>query len=353
LANQDPIQKFLESQRLAFVFSAYQIWAEHRGVSEYWSGGVTDYWNNEKVGDKLLFDIGSMTKAVVTGSVLARAVDRKQLDLGETVGKYLPSTPYSGLTLHSLLSHSSGLAAWLPFHQTPMTSVSAWLAQNSSHLFPTPKPTKSVYSDVGFWILGLVIEKIWGDIKTAFETEVKKPLALRGVQFGPVTAAKAVATEFREERRAALRGIVFDENCEAMGGTAAHAGLFATAFGVASWARHWLDARKGRTQWLSAKTAEIFTKVAVPTLGSWGLGWDTKSETGSSAGSRFSPNSFGHLGYPGTSVWIDPDSDAFLVTLTNRVHPSRLDERVRVFRPQFHDLMHSRWEGSKNGAPHG
>ena len=354
MANPDPIQKLLEAKRQAFVFSAYQVWAEHRGISEHWSGGITDYWKNEQVGDTHYFDIGSVTKSVLTASVLARAVDRGDVLLSDPVSKFLPqfsSLDVGKIKLVNLLSHTAGLNAWMPFHKSGEKSVTQWLQHHASSLLATPVDgqTKAVYSDVGFWILGAVIEKIWGSLAKAFEEEVRGPLRLSHVVFGPVDGRSAVATEFREARGLPLRGIVFDENAEAMGGTASHAGLFATASGLAPWARAWLDARQDRTRWLSKKTAEIFTNPAFSQSGTWALGWDTRSGTGSSSGKRFSLASYGHLGYPGASVWIDPVQDAFAILLTNRVHPSRLDERIRQFRPQFHDLLWEHWQGENDG----
>lgn len=352
MAKQDPIQKALESKRQAFVFSAYQAWAEHRGISEHWSGGVTDYWSGDSVGDLHFFDIGSVTKAVVTASVFARAVDRGEVLLSDSVSKFLPAwgaSPVGKLKLVNLLSHTAGLQHWLPFHDSvprKSRSVTKWIeSQGAALMLPDDKRSKAVYSDVGFWILGAVIEKIWGSISNAFVDEVVTPLHLTHVTFGPVESRTAVATEFREQRGAPLRGVVFDENAEAMGGAGAHAGLFATAMGLAPWARAWLDARQGRTEWISKKTSEVFTGVAFSGQGTWALGWDTRSVTGSSSGRRFSAASYGHLGYPGASVWIDPVQDAFAILLTNRVHPSRLDERIRSFRPEFHDLLWEHWQG--------
>lgn len=330
------------------MFSAYQVWAEHRGVSENWFGGVRDYWRNEAANAEHFFDIGSVTKAVVTASVFARAVDRGKVSLDSPVRDFVPDlgSRLGGLTLSSLLSHRAGLKPWVPFYLSTEQGLKQWLHSHEADLLDTGKPGCH-YSDVGYWILGLVLEKIYGRVRTAFEQEVLLPLELAEVQYGPIAEDRAVATEFREEHHRPLRGIVFDENCEAMGGVGAHAGLFATAEGLARWARAWLEAYQGRSEWLSQKVARHFVR-AVDSSGTFGLGWDTRSAKGSSSGSHFSNESFGHLGYPGASVWVDPKHEGFVVFLTNRVHPSRLDERIRLVRPHLHDLIFERWEHNRS-----
>jgi serine-type D-Ala-D-Ala carboxypeptidase len=147
----------------------------------------------------------------------------------------------------------------------------------------------------------------------------------------------AAPTEWCEWRGRLVRGEVHDENCAAFGGIAGNAGLFGTAHGMAVFGRAVLDAYLGRNTFLPQSLLE---RALLPREGSsLRLGWDAKSPNESSAGKRMGPRTFGHLGFTGTSIWCDPDKDIVVVLLTNRVHPSRANERIKGFRPGFHDSV--------------
>jgi CubicO group peptidase (beta-lactamase class C family) len=141
-----------------------------------------------------------------------------------------------------------------------------------------------------------------------------------------------------------LRGEVHDENAAVMGGVSSHAGLFGTAEAAARAVSPWLVAVRGKALPIPASWAKEFVrKQGIDPYGSWALGWDTPS-TGpgvapSSSGQFFSPTAFGHLGYAGTSIWVDPEQDLIVVLLTNRVHPTRKNDRIRQFRPALHDTV--------------
>jgi len=339
------VQAILEEARKQYLFSAYQlagVWGEQTfslsgGVSSYWPGG-------SEISATTLFDIGSVTKAVVTTSLFALAVDRKAVALEDTVGRFLPElkgTAYAGLVLADVLCHAAGLRWWFPFYEEkkPFDLVST-LKREEKALCEAKPGSRTVYSDVGFCLLGLVLEKLGGPLNAQFAKEVSGPLKLKATGYGPVAAQDSVATEFNLDEKRLIHGEVFDDNARSLGGKCAHAGLFSTADDLAIWGRAWLTAVDGQSQWLSVATAQRFTRAVGRVTGStWALGWDTRSPSGSSAGNLLSLRSFGHLGYPGCSVWIDPDAAAVVVLLTNRVHPSRLDERIRGFRPKLHDAV--------------
>jgi CubicO group peptidase (beta-lactamase class C family) len=159
-----------------------------------------------------------------------------------------------------------------------------------------------------------------------------------------VGACQFAATEQDDWRGRMIRGEVHDENAAVMGGVSSHAGLFGTAEAVARAVGPWLAAVQGEASPIPAPWAREFVrKQGIDPQGSWALGWDTPSTgpggTPSSSGSHFSPGSFGHLGYAGTSVWIDPERDLIVVLLTNRVHPTRKNDRIRAFRPAIHDVV--------------
>ncbi|NBX76065.1 MAG: hypothetical protein EBQ92_05880 [Proteobacteria bacterium] len=219
------------------------------------------------------------------------------------------------------------------------------LREPSTFIVNPPKKTTR-YSDIGFLLLGTAIENLTQQsLKESFASEVVRPLELKNILFGPVPQENSAATEWRRELGRCLQGESFDENTAALGGMAPHAGLFSSAEAIRPLCREWLSAVLGDSQWLNQSTAELFTTRAdLVSKSSWAYGWDTRSFEGSSAGSLFSLKSFGHLGFTGTSVWIDPDVEGFCILLTNRVHPSRLDERIRRFRPLLHDEVARYWK---------
>jgi len=342
LGQHAEIRHFLESARQGYVFSAYQLVTEHAGQRSAWAGGVTSYWPRAApVDEDTLFDIGSVTKALVTTSLIARAVDQKRLLLSQAVQHWIPElagTALGPLVVQDLLSHGAGLHGWLPLQ--PATDRRAWMAHAAADWVARAPGSQAVYSDLGFILLGEIAQSVFHlPLAQAFAQEVAGPLGLKRTQFGPVP--HAVATECRGGEP--LMGRVFDENCDALGGTAGHAGVFSSAGELATWAAAWLQARRAGSQWLSQAVAELFTtRLAKIPQSPWALGWDTPSAP-SSSGSGFSPASFGHLGYPGCSVWVDGGRGGLVVFLSNRVHPSRLDERIRQFRPVLHDKLTQAW----------
>lgn len=260
-----------------------------------------------------------MTKVVATVSVLARLFDQKKIDLKETI---------QGFSLLSLLTHSSGLKAWLPLFESKNFSFNtSWVGT---------APSKSVYSDLGFLLLHDFLKSKFGSIAELFQEEVKKPLGLKDTQYNPAFSPQIVATEYCHYRKKMIQGEVFDENTSALGGVSTHAGLFSLSHDLIRWGNEWLNARKGKSSWISKETALLFTTKQKE---NWALGFDTKSASGSTLGNGFSLETFGHLGYPGTSIWMDPVSDAVVVFLTNRIHPSRLDERIKQVRPKVHEQI--------------
>ena len=353
---QNQIEIALKDACRSFVFSGYQLVTETpKGVFS-WEGGTTSYWpNGQAVTDETYFDLGSLTKVILTTSVLARLVERKEIKLKTPLKDYLSifnGTRYQDLTLEQLLTHQSGLIAWYPFYtEQSLSLLDLFLKKENEFLpliSPSPKPT---YSDLGFLLLGEVLKEKFGTLIDLFENEIVQPLQLKDLSFGPLLSKNCAATEFCEVRKKLIQGEVFDLNTAHLGNVCSHAGLFSSAKNLLPWAREWLRAVKGQSEWLSVATAKEFTTIRAiegscgpSSMGTWARGWDTKSKAFSSAGRFFSGASFGHLGYPGTSVWIDPEKSGIAILLTNRVHPSRLDERIKRFRPPIHDLVAKFWE---------
>lgn len=344
------LKNLLEQAQSEFQFSGYQLVLSSSEKTHSLYGGLRSYWRlDSPVSSETYFDLASLTKPLLTVSALAQLVDHKKIDLQESIENYDPSwksSPYGNLLLCDLLSHCSGLLSWFPFFSQDLDWKTVLLQKPELFLkFPPRKKTQ--YSDVGFLILGSVLEAVTQQqLKSIFDLMIKRPLRLNGIEFGPLdslTEKQAVATEWRQEIHSCLEGTSFDENANHLGGVAPHAGLFGSAEALLPFCREWLLAVKGQSSWLTQKTASLFTSRTqfIPDS-SWALGWDTRSFEGSSAGSFFSEKSFGHLGYTGTSIWIDPVTEIISIFLCNRVHPSRLDERIRRFRPLLHDeIMNS------------
>lgn len=220
-----------------------------------------------------------------------------------------------------------------------------------------PTGTRSLYSDLGFILLGFIIERLAGcSLATFVRERVYEPIKAEPLFFvrrdGTIVGGSRAAgeqskllslvapTEEDPWRGRVLCGEVHDENAYALGGIAGHSGLFGTAAAVLAVSGCWLDSYLGRESLLRSDLVRRFvTRQDMPAGSSWGLGWDTPSAP-SSSGAKFSPKSFGHLGYTGTSLWIDPERELEVVLLSNRVHPTRQNNAIREFRPKIHDIIY-------------
>jgi CubicO group peptidase (beta-lactamase class C family) len=325
--------------------------------------------NREPATCDTIYDLASLTKPIATATAVLLLVADGKLGLDDPLERYVPELTQDALrraTVRHLLNHSSGLPAWRPFYERivpdgrklreqPLLSRRAAI-YDAIHRESLTEPVggRCVYSDLGFLLLGEILERIVKQEWAAFcHGEVFPRLGARDMFYmgedGPtggvsIAGRQFAATEQDDWRGRMIRGEVHDENAAVMGGVSAHAGLFGTAVAVARAVGPWLAAVRGDASSIPAPWAREFVrKQGIDPQGSWALGWDTPSTgpggTPSSSGSHFSPGSFGHLGYAGTSVWIDPERDLIVVLLTNRVHPTRKNDRIRAFRPAIHDVV--------------
>ena len=301
-----------------------------------------------------LYDVASLTKPVFA-TLCFRLAERGAISLDARVDEMLSDakgTPAGPATLRQLLSHRGGVAAWgglyLDVPSEPgSTATRRWFVSEALRRPSEAAKGHATYSDLGYMIAAeMVMRATKQDLPALLQSEIVGPLGITPTELvyppaGPVTLdfKKRVAPTERDEWRGVMvRGEVHDENCAALGGISAHAGLFATcrAFGV--FGRGVLDATTGRGGgWLGSATMRD-ALLPLPN-GTHRVGWDSKSEHGSSAGNRMSPAAFGHLGFTGTSIWCDPVTDIVIVLLTNRVCPGRANERIKGFRPAFHDAI--------------
>lgn len=284
--------------------------------------------------DSTLFDLASLTKVVATTTALMILVDRGQLRLEAPVSTYIPEfdgAGTAGITVRHLLTHTSGLRPTLPLHRDAPDSAAA-LRMVFAATPIVPPGTRVIYSDLNAILLGVIVLRVSGEPLDAFaEREVFKPLGLHQTLFRPSKIDAGRAAPTGQWRGHPIGGAVNDQNAARLGGVAGHAGLFSTAPDLARFAQFIL--RDGRLpdgrQLVRAETVRTFTTRA--TLGrgkreeARALGWQATptGEAVSSAGTLFGPRSFGHTGWTGTSMWIDPDRDLFVILLTNRAFAPR------------------------------
>ncbi len=304
------------------------------------------------------YDLASLTKPFVAVSAL-RLAQKRQVDLSAPVSRHLPElegTQGGESSLTALLSHRAGLSAWAGlYREHSALPGSAEMKRFMLHAAATrvdPSAASgaidSVYSDLGYIVAGEALTRAAGmALDQLVRREVTGPLGIDQHVFYAARLreaeredlrARAAPTEACGYRGRIVRGEVHDENAYAFGGIAGHAGLFGNANAVLSFGLAVLDALEGRSRWLDLA---LLHWALAPRGGGYVVGWDTKSPEDSSAGQLFSERSFGHLGFTGTSLWCDPTRRLCAVLLSNRVHPTRDNVAIRVFRPRFHDLVAS------------
>jgi CubicO group peptidase (beta-lactamase class C family) len=315
-----------------------------------------------------IFDLASLTKPLATTSAVMLLVRDGLLDLDDPVAKHLPAfaeREKEGVTVRHLLTHSSGLRPLRFFHEDLLERErkkgERWLGQPEVRDWVVERICKSklvhapgeaaVYGDLDFIALGALVEAVAREpLDVHCAKRVFAPLGLADTGFvhvgrsgprepDPARRARTAATEQCAWRERVLQGEVHDPNAWVMGGVAGHAGLFATADDVLRQALALLDAWHGRPSHFPAEVVRsFFTRQALPPGSDWALGWDTPTEGQSSSGRYFGKQSVGHLGFTGTSLWIDLARELVVVMLSNRIHP--IVKRARfALRPRIHDLL--------------
>ena len=290
-----------------------------------------------------IFDLASLTKVIATATLVMKMVEQRTLSLDQPIREWLPDwrgRDREHVTLRSLLTHSSGLTGWLPFYRDHTGRQEFQHAICSLPLEYAPD-TQSIYSDLGFMLLGFILEDAGGKPFGAQVEEFLTTITTAPLMFNPPARFRSsiAATENDPWRGRRLIGEVHDENCWALGGAAGHAGLFGTAEAVGDFARAVLAGLDGTDVRLAdAETIRLFVTRAGPSTGSRALGWDTMLPT-SSCGTKMSASAFGHTGFTGTTLWIDPERDVYVVFLTNRVNPTRENTAIQQIRPALHDAV--------------
>jgi serine-type D-Ala-D-Ala carboxypeptidase len=314
------------------------------------------------------FDLASLTKVLATTPLVLLSIQRGRLALDEPVHRILEGYTGGGreaITVRTLLDHSSGLPAWRPYYQeVASTADGTWLAtvkgqeavrRMAAAEVPEVQPgSRSLYSDLGFILLDWILEQVNGQPSDVLFSEwLAGPLSLGSLIFvdlkSPHKTARArqgrafAATERCPWRGRTLIGEVHDDNTYAMGGVSGQAGLFGTLQDVAAVAEAWLNSFLHRGGLFDSHLVQQFWQRSELPGSTRALGFDTPSPRASQAGGHFGAKTVGHLGFTGTSLWIDPDRELIVALLTNRIHPTRQNDAIKQFRPVLHERVAELW----------
>ena len=296
--------------------------------------------NQTPVTGESRYDLASLTKVCATTLAVLRLVDGDVLALDDPVQKWLPNFTGPGkerVTIRHLLAHCSGLPSYVRFFRTMQGKAAIVDAAMREGLMVEPG-VRTTYSDLGFMLLMAIVEAATGEPFDAFvQRAVFDPLGMESARFATTVIGQAAPTEHDPARGGIVRGLVHDENAFAMGGVSGHAGLFATVADVARVGRMMLSGGRG---FLPRGLVTAATSPAGIVAGDTarGLGFQ-RLRPGSWAGTEVSPGAFGHTGFTGTSLLCDPERDCCVVLLTNRVHPTRVNNKITAVRREVHDIV--------------
>jgi CubicO group peptidase (beta-lactamase class C family) len=302
-------------------------------------------WGEPALVDRhTIWDMASLTKVVALTSSMMQLVERGRVSLDAPVQRYLPT--WTGpnkerVTIRHLLTHSSGLPAWRPIYKEATDAASAMKLVHDTQLDTLPG-VRMVYSDLGAILLGEVVRAVSGERLDAYAARnVFAPLGMRDTRYLPLAAdsSRTAPTEIDPWRQRHLRGEVHDENAFSLGGVSAHAGLFSTGADLARLATAYLNGGQlNGARVFSEATIRQFTTVQDSTFSNRALGWETPTG-GNSAGRLMKRPAFGHTGFTGTSFWVDPANDVFVILLTNRVNPTRANTKIGRVRQSVADAV--------------
>lgn len=330
----------------AFPGASFAVFKDDRIVMQAALGRFTYDGAAPAIELSTVFDLASLTKVVATTTMAMLLYDRAALVLEQPIVELLPE--FSGkekdqrrgqVTVEMLLSHSSGLPAYVPLYKQAQNRAALVQLAAQAPLEADPG-TRAVYSDIGFILLAELLGRLAGVSLDDFcANEIFAPLRMSTAIFRPAQEARNSIPPTLDDqsfRHRLIQGEVHDENASAMGGVAGHAGLFAASDDLMKFAASMLGCGP---QIFRSETIDLFTRRRpTPPNTSRALGWDTPSAP-SQSGRYFSPHSFGHLGYTGASLWIDGERHIAIALLTNRTWPDNQSQSIRQIRPIFHDAV--------------
>lgn len=321
----------------AFPGAIAVVGSRDGSVTSYAVGRIDWPASSPAPDENTLWDLASLTKVVGMTTAMMQLVEQNRVELDSSVAFYIPEFKGLGkerVTVRHLLTHSSGLPSWRPLYKEATTPDTALAVVYATPLDTVPG-ARMVYSDLGAIILGKIVERVSGESLDAYiASHITGPLGMTSTMYRPdATHRPRIApTEFDPWRQRHIRGEVHDENAFMLGGVSGHAGLFSTAADLTRFAKMLLGGGTlDGARILRPSTIAQFTVVQDPGLSHRALGWETPTGQ-NSAGQRMSARAFGHTGFTGTSLWIDPEQGTFVLLLSNRVNPSRQNTRIGLVR---------------------
>lgn len=341
---RDSLIAVLRAARADSAFpGAYAVVGDSHGILAEYGVGHIDWKRSPRPTRYTLWDLASLTKVIGTTTALAQLVERGVVDLDAPVQRYVPEwrgPNKERVTVRHLLTHTSGLPSFKPYDQQTHDADSV-----AALLFSTPlerAPGDSmVYSDIGAFMMGQIVERVSHEkLDVYLRKHVFAPLHMWDTRFNPPRSerARVAPTEFDSTRGGLVRGKVHDERAYYLGGVAAHAGLFSTAHDVSRFARMLLNGGVlDGARVLEAETIARFTAYADSARSNRALGWE--KPPASWAGTKMSSRAFGHTGFTGTSIAVDPELDLYVILLSNRVNPTRQNPRIPGVRRHLADAV--------------
>lgn len=340
VAQLNPLTALLDSAIAARAATGGVVAVSWRGARFLYGTGRLALDDPRRPDGHSMYDLASLTKVIATTTLALQAVEEGRLDLDQPVARYLPAFHGPGkdrVTVRHLLTHSSGLRADSPLWRQTPNADSALGFVNAMPLDTVPG-ARMVYSDMGAIVLGEVLERVLGGrLDRLAHNRIFAPLGMSSTRFRPPESwiPRIAATEYDTAwRKRIVRGEVHDEKAAWLGGVAGHAGLFGSALDVLTFGE-WLLARVSGG---SGMAREFVRRQEVVPESTRALGWDTPAP-GNSAGTLLDPGSFGHTGFTGTSIWVDPSRGLVIVLLTNRVNPTRNNPRIGPLRIAVADAV--------------
>ena len=348
-----------------FSGAAIGVYKSSKGSAEkkiIYHGKTKNGPEGKSVNNNTLFDLASLTKPLCTVLGILHLIETNKISWNTKIESLFGTKTaplLKNIQIRHLLSHSSGLKAYKPFYLAFPAIRDPKNKKKLLNCIFKEKPVfeageKCVYSDLGYILLGEIIEKVSGEqLDNFFDLIITQPLGLdKQVMFRPVDKYETrekkeiLATQYCPWRQRLLQGEVDDEHCWLMNGVAGHAGLFGSIQGVLDMSAHILNQWQGRDEHPSYSSTLLQTAlVRQHSDQTWCLGFDTPSQPGSSGGKYIFEKSVGHLGFTGTSFWLDPVKDMAVVLLTSRVHPKRDNEKIKQFRPLLYDTVYQTMQG--------
>ncbi len=343
---EDSVRTILDRAVRDSVFpGAIAVIGDRSGIRTQVTAGRIDWAADAPAPDAhTIWDLASLTKVVGMTTAMMQLVEQGKVVLDAPVQRYLPE--WTGpmkdrVTVRHLLTHSAGLPAFKQLWKMTSTADSARMILMTTPLDTAPG-ARMVYSDIGAILLGWIVERVSGQSIDAYLAQhVFTPLGMSETRYLPPAEwrPRIAPTEVDPWRGRHLRGEVHDENAFFLEKPVAHAGLFSSAADLARFAQMLLnDGTLGGTRVVKAETVRDFTRVQNVILSNRALGWETPTG-GNSAGRIMKRPAYGHTGFTGTSIWIDPVNDRFVILLTNRVHPTRENSRIGPVRTAVADVV--------------